>query len=293
MNLYDILLAKKLGGGSAPTPTPVLISKNITANGVYNAADDDADGYSSVDVQVPAPPSSSDLSGNVTTTGTIATGLGDISLNIPNSVTEIGQNAFYNKNYIASITIPSGVTTIGQSAFQNCTSLTSITIPNSVTSIGGGVFQNCTSLTSITIPSGVTIIEDTTFYNCTALTSITIPNSVTSIGGGVFRSCTSLTSITIPSGVTIIGQSAFHTCTALTNITIPSGVTTIRSSAFQNCTALTSIICEATNPPTIASSTFTSVPADCAIYVPADSVDAYKVASYWNTRAAYIQAIPG
>ena len=247
MNLYDILLAKKLGGGSAPTPTPVLISKNITANGVYNAADDDADGYSSVDVQVPAPPSSSDLSGNVTTTGTIATGLGDISLNIPNSVTEIGQNAFYNKNYIASITIPSGVTTIGQSAFQNCTSLT----------------------------------------------SITIPNSVTSIGGGVFRICTSLTSITIPSGVTIIGQSAFHTCTALTNITIPSGVTTIRSSAFQNCTALTSIICEATNPPTIASSTFTSVPADCAIYVPADSVDAYKVASYWNTRAAYIQAIPG
>ena len=71
------------------------------------------------------------------------------SITIPESVTSIGESAFYNSG-LTSITIGSGVTRIGYSAFYGCSKLTSITIPESVTSIEGGAFENCTGLTSIT-----------------------------------------------------------------------------------------------------------------------------------------------
>ena len=89
------------------------------------------------------------------------------------------------------------VTSIGNTAFYECSSLTSITIPDGVKSIGKNTFYNCSKLTSITIPNSVISIEDSAFYNCSSLTSITIGNSVTSIGNGAFDSCSSLTSITI------------------------------------------------------------------------------------------------
>ena len=91
--------------------------------------------------------------------------------------------------------IPNSVTSIGNSAFYNCTGLTSITIPNSVTSIGDNAFRYCSGLTSITIPNSVTSIGHSAFYNCTGLTSITIPNSVTSIDGYAFEGCSNLTDV--------------------------------------------------------------------------------------------------
>ena len=91
-----------------------------------------------------------------------------------------------------SYTIPDSVTGIGDGAFWDCTGLTSITIPNSVTSIGNWAFFECTGLTSITIPNSVTSIGDGAFNSCTGLTSITIPDSVTSIGDWAFNGCTGL-----------------------------------------------------------------------------------------------------
>lgn len=73
---------------------------------------------------------------------------------------------------ITSVTIPEGVTDIGQNAFYNCSSLTSITIPDSVTIIGTCAFYNCTSLTSITIPDSVAVIGEAVFYGCSSLTTI-------------------------------------------------------------------------------------------------------------------------
>ena len=149
---------------------------------------------------------------------------------------------------IKIITIGNSVTSIGNYAFYNCTGLTGITIPDSVKGIGYKAFWNCFRMTNITIPDSVTSIGDSAFYNCTGLTSVTIGNSVTSIGDWAFGDCTGLTSITIPNSVTSIGQDAFYHCTGLTGITIPDGVTSIHYSTFSVCTGLTSISVSDGNP---------------------------------------------
>ncbi|MEA4978107.1 MAG: leucine-rich repeat protein [Methanomassiliicoccaceae archaeon] len=161
---------------------------------------------------------------------------------IPDSVTSIGNYAFYNCTGLTSVTIPEGVTSIGDSAFRYCTRLTSVTIPEGVTSIGHYAFSFCTGLTSVTIPSSVTSIGDSAFSQCIGLTSVTIPSSVTSIGDSAFSQCTGLTSVTIPSSVTSIGDYAFSQCIGLTSVTIPSSVKSIGWYAFDKCINLTSIV---------------------------------------------------
>ena len=115
---------------------------------------------------------------------------------IPNSVTTIGDWAFYNCSGLTSVTVPNSVTSIGENAFFGCSGLTSVTIGNSVTSIGGGAFRGCSCLTSVEIPNSVTTIGDWAFYNCSGLTSVTIGNSVTFIGYRAFYECSGLTSVT-------------------------------------------------------------------------------------------------
>jgi hypothetical protein len=95
---------------------------------------------------------------------------------IPDSVTNIGTNAFYGCNSLTSITIPSGVTSIGNNAFNGCNGLTSIIIPNSVTSIGANVFVNCGLLTSI-VSNAMTAptIQSNTFQNIKTNGTLTVP----------------------------------------------------------------------------------------------------------------------
>ena len=132
----------------------------------------------------------------------------------------------------------------------------------------------------------VTSIGEYAFYDCSSLTSIEIPNSVTFIGDYAFYYCSSLTSIDFGenSQLTFIGESAFSSCSSLTSIEIPSGVTRIGSGALGYCDSLTSIYCYAENVPETGSSVnvFSGVPSDMVIYVPAQSVDAYKAVSPWN-----------
>ena len=122
----------------------------------------------------------------------------------------------YNRSRIRRVHIGDSVTSIGNYAFYNCYSLTSITMPDSVTSIGTSAFNNCNSLTSVTIPDSVTSIDNNAFNGCYSLTSVTIPDSVTSIGASAFNNCNSLTSVTIPDGVKSINSSTFSYCYGIT-----------------------------------------------------------------------------
>jgi len=97
--------------------------------------------------------------------------------------------------YSGAYTVPNSVTSIGNGAFFECTSLTSVTIGDSVTSIGDRAFSYCDSLTSVTIPNSVTSIGDRAFSYCDSLTSVTIGDSVTSIGDYAFKYCDSLTDV--------------------------------------------------------------------------------------------------
>ena len=216
------------------------------------------------------------------------------SITIPDSVTEIGEEAFEDCFSLTSVTIPDSVTEIGSYAFSGCRNLTSITIPDSVTEIGSSAFYGCSSLTSVTIPDSVTSIGELAFSVCSSLTSITIPDSVTSIGESAFRFCSSLTSVTIGDSVTEIGEEAFDDCFSLTSVTIGDSVTEIGDYAFLNCSRLTSVYCKPTTPPTGGEDMFKyynnweELPIDCKIYVPRNSVSAYKSAQYWSEYASNI-----
>ncbi|MBO4805693.1 MAG: leucine-rich repeat domain-containing protein, partial [Paludibacteraceae bacterium] len=85
-------------------------------------------------------------------------------ISIPSSVTNIGDGAFRNYEYLKEISIPDSVTSIGDCAFMGCESLKEISIPNSVTSIGDEAFVDCKSLKEISIPDSVTSIGDRAFY---------------------------------------------------------------------------------------------------------------------------------
>ena len=209
------------------------------------------------------------------------------SVTIPNSVTTIGNQAFWECISLTSVTIPNSVTSIGNNAFQYCYGLTSVTIPNSVTSIGEGICEQCTNLTSLNVESGNTvydsrndcnaIIETATNTLIQGCKSTVIPNTITMIRESAFYYCSGLTSIIIPNNVTTIGDFAFNGCYNLTSVTIGNSVTTIGNLAFQSCENLSSITIEATTPPTLGNYVFDDTN-NCPIYVPTESVQAYKTA---------------
>ncbi len=193
----------------------------------------------------------------------------------------------------SNIFIPSNVTSIGNSACRKI-NLTSIYIPSTVTSIEEYAFYECPNLTTINIPESMTSIGEFAFAYCPNLTTINIPENsqMTSIEYYAFDGCSSLTAINIPEGVTSIGDAAFGDCSSLTSINIPASVTSIGEWAFAGCSSFTAITCKATTPPTIGGSdTFDEVDKSIPVYVPASSVEAYKVANGWS-EFTNIQAIP-
>ena len=171
------------------------------------------------------------------------------SIEIPNSVTSIGNYAFSGCVSLISINIPNSITSIGARAFFGCEKLTSIKIPGSATSLGGNILGGCNKLTSITVESDNpvydsrnqcnAIIETATNKLISGCKGTIIPNNVTTIGSSAFYACKGMTSIEIPSNVKNIGIAAFKE-SGITTIILHEGLETIASEAFMQ-SSLTAI----------------------------------------------------
>ena len=222
------------------------------------------------------------------------------SIEIPASVTSIGENAFRGCTNLGSVTFAEGsqLESIGKLAF-NGTALTSIEIPASVTSIGENVFLSCNSLASMAVEDGNTvydsrngcnaIIEKSTNTLIFGCKNSTIPAGVTSIGESAF-SGTGLTSIEIPASVTSIGDGAFAS-SDLTSITIPASVTSIGRCAFLNCLNLATVTVYAPSC-SLGEDAFANCNNLANIYVFGDKVASYKAATNWSAYTEKITALP-
>lgn len=166
---------------------------------------------------------------------------------IPDTVTAIGDEAFLNNKTMIHVLIPDSVTSIGESAFEGCTSLLSVSIPDSVESIGNSAFYGCTSLGYAHLPNNVkyTTIGNNLFSRCEELNEIEIPEQVTTIYSAAFSE-SGLEEIQFSDSLTFIDNGAFKDCKKLVSVDIPNSVTSLGSGyycsgTFQNCVSLENV----------------------------------------------------
>lgn len=198
---------------------------------------------------------------------------------IPDTVREIGQEAFSCCLSLTSISLPESIVSIGQEAFAGCLYLTDIFLPDSVTDIGRKAFDRCARLQKIIIPDHVTRVGDGAFGDCKLLKSVMICDSVTQIGHTAFFMCESLRSVFLSESVTSIESQTFAYCSNLSEITIPQTVRSIGDEAFGYCSKLTSITLQHTAPEEmdIHKNAFRHVSTDnCTLYVPVGCVEKYR-----------------
>ena len=166
--------------------------------------------------------------------------------------------------------VVNGITVQG---FYGCSGLTgTLHIPESVTTIGDQAFMGTNFSGPLTLPAGLTELNSYAFYNLRYLTG----------------------DLVIPDGLTVIPAYAFFNCQGFTSLTLPAGVTNLWMGCFGQMSGLTQITCYATTPPVMsAENVFSNY--DIPLYVPEESVDAYKTAEYWSnfTKIYGIGTVPG
>ena len=199
------------------------------------------------------------------------------SISMPNTVTAIGQYAFYGCASLPEIVLSENLKTMGEGSLSGCSSLKKVTMPPDVSDsdsylvrddevhwtargnlkrwigtspveelvfAGAGdkmasqMCKDVTTLKKFVFSEGVTRIEREGFKGCTALSSISLPVGLTAIEYGTFEGCVSLSEISIPNGVTRIESRAFFGCGNLEEILIPASVTSIGDGAFCGCNKL-------------------------------------------------------
>ena len=160
---------------------------------------------------------------------------------MPNTVTEIADNAFWGCTELTSVVISNNVTEIAYGAFMNCSSLQSIDIPSGVVAIEERAFDMCFGLEQVKLPSTLKTIGEASFASCENLTEIDFPASLRTIGNDAFE-ISGIESIVIPDNVTYLGSDAFYHCSELVSATIGSGISNIDSYAFGECKKLQKVV---------------------------------------------------
>ena len=155
---------------------------------------------------------------------------------IPDSVSEIGNYAFYLCSSMKNLTIGSNLESIGNYAFYGCSSLKEISIPNNTYVIGEYAFTSCENVEALKLGNGVFELGKCAFANLCALKTLTVPGTVTEMGAYAFQGCYSLETLILEDGLTSIGENAFSSCSALNSITIPKTLSYIGAGAFEYCT---------------------------------------------------------
>ena len=174
---------------------------------------------------------------------------------IPDTVTAIGDEAFKNNTSMVSVSIPDSVKSIGDSAFYGCTSLLGVVIPDSVEKIASYAFQKCSKLASVYLPVNekFTVIRQLMFHSCTSLKKIVIPDNVTDIEGNAFAECTELSSVTLSKNLKTMGWKVFRNDNKLTEMEIPKSLeecrygvnsASIDGGAFEGCANLKTVTFE-------------------------------------------------
>lgn len=157
-----------------------------------------------------------------------------------NTVLEkISDGAFWGCSALSSIALPDSVTEIERNAFFE-TGLRNIQLPEKLTLIGGGEFCNCKNLKQVQLPPQLKELGEGAFFNCENLAQIQLPSQLNKLGTDAFRDCTSLDKIDIPAGLKQI-ESATFCNTGLTSVTLHEGLTKIEDWAFHDCLKLKKI----------------------------------------------------
>lgn len=192
-------------------------------------------------------------------------------------------SGFDNNANLISVVLPETITTINYNAFNNCTSLTTINLPESITTIGGNSFSNCTSLVidGLYLPNLQTFSGMNIFQNVSRISRITSLGQITNLPTNTFLKVY-CDSIILPDTLLTLGQSSLPLCPT---IVLPASVTDIGQCLRDN-NVIVNFICKATVPPVC--SNFAGLQ---AIYVPDDSVEAYKTATNWSSKASIIYSI--
>ena len=210
-------------------------------------------------------------------------------------MTNIEEGTFEGCSGLSSVNIPSTITQIGNRAFIWCTGLSSVAIPASVTTIGDDTFAGCIGLTSVIMSPSVTHIGARAFQNCKGLIYVALPSSIVYIGDGAFSECSGLKTMVIPPLVKWIYNGTFSGCTSLVSLIIPSSVQYILLYAFSNCPELTDVYCYAAKVP------FTDYGIDpfwgsdinyATLHVPEKSIEAYKNNTPWMEFKKIVKLMP-
>lgn len=194
---------------------------------------------------------------------------------------------------IRHIKIGNGYTSIANKALYYNTTIECFDFGNNIVTIGDDAFGDCNNLTSVTIPDTVTTFGRTCFAHSMAPSSLTITSAVTSIGEAAFFDNLGLRNVKFNENAIMPAKEMFYYCRNLETVDLPSTLTNIRGDSFRFCNNLTSVTIRAVTPPNVIDNMLPFNDTICPIYVPAESVEAYKTAPMWkNIKATRFQPIP-